>query len=716
MKKHTFKIEGMHCASCAVKIEAALKDLPEVMDASVNYALTQAAVESSLEDPQALYDVVKSEGYRVASAEPGSDHDHHGGESSALKKKIWISVLLSIPVVVLAMSNISFGAPILGSSLNKWIEAVLTTAVVLGPGIGFHVVALKQLRKASANMDSLISLGTLAALIFSWWSLLSGGHVYFETAAVIITLILVGRYMENLSKGRASEAISKLLELGVKEAHKITSSGSTKDVPVESLKVGDTVLVKPGEKIPLDGVVVKGQSNIDESMLTGESLPISKQEESLVFGATVNQNGALHVEITAVGGDTALSRIVKLVQEAQEQKAPMQKMVDKISGIFVPVVVVIALITFIVWFLVVGVVQPALIAAVAVLVIACPCALGLATPTAILVGTGRAATKGVFIKSGEALERGDKLDIIMLDKTGTITEGKPSVTDLAAHIMSTGELLGYAASVEALSEHPLAQAIEVKAEEHKLNLMTASGFHSVVGKGVEAKVGERMVRVGRRSFIQEVANIPDAFAKKVDAFERDAKTVVFVSVGSDFVGIIAIADKVKDNAKEAIQQLHKLGMKTAMITGDNKKTAQAIAKRVGIDEIHAEVMPEDKLQLVKVAQKSGKKVAFAGDGINDAPALTQADMGIAMGTGTDIAIESGQIVLMSGDPLKIPESIHLSRRTFRTIKQNLFWAFIYNTIGIPLAALGFLNPMFAAGAMAFSSVSVLLNSLRLRNA
>ena len=708
MTKHTFTIEGMHCASCAVRIEGALNELEEVKTANVNYALTKAQVESSSKNPQALYEVVKKEGYRVKEDATTSDKHKHGG-SKTLKTKILISTLLTVPVFAISMFGLNIGP-------SHWIEAVLTTLIVFGPGLNFHITALKQLKYGRANMDSLISMGTLAALAFSWWSMFIDGHVYFETAAVIITLILIGRYLENISKGRASEAISKLLELGVKEAHKISADGSLTNVSVDSLKVGDIVRVLPGEKIPLDGTIMHGESSIDESMLTGESLPIKKTENDSVFGATVNQKGSLDIKISATGKDTALAQIVKLVEQAQQQKAPMQKLVDVIAGIFVPIVLVIGVITFAGWFFTTGSIESALIAAVAVLVIACPCALGLATPTAILVGTGRAAERGVFIKSGEALERGEKIDIIMLDKTGTITQGKPEVTDIKTDGITEEGLLSVAASIESSSEHPLAQSIITKAQEIGADINKVSKFKSITGKGIVGFVNETQIRVGRKSYIEETASIPKKLFEHAEQFESQAKTVVYVLVAERCVGIIAIADKVKEQSKKAIEKLHDLGIKTALVTGDNQKTAEAIAKQVGIDEIFAEVFPDDKLNIVKDQQKKGKRVAFVGDGINDAPALTQADLGIAMGTGTDIAIEAGQIVLVGGDPLKIPQSILLSRRTFTTIKQNLFWAFIYNSAGIPLAALGFLNPMFAAGAMAFSSISVLLNSLRLKRA
>ncbi|MCR4278843.1 MAG: heavy metal translocating P-type ATPase [bacterium] len=719
MKKVNFKIQGMHCASCSVRIEGALKKLPNVKSASVNYALEEAYVETE-GDEQELYDIVKKEGYSVQSKEHRKDahgkedHAHHEHDSTRTsKKKAIIASAIALPVALTAMLGVPIPGEAFGYPLKSLFEAVLTTIVVFGPGIGFHKVAFQQLKRFSANMDSLISMGTLTALIFSWWSLTQGGHVYFETAAIITALILVGRYFEALSKGRAGEAIQKLLELGVKQAHLVQSDGSTKDVDVETLKLGDVVLVKPGEKVPLDGIILEGTSSVDESMLTGESIPINKHEKDNVFGATVNQTGVLHVKLTATSHTSVLAQIVDLVKTAQSEKAPVQKMADRISGIFVPVVIGIAFLTFIVWILLGNGVEAALIPAVAVLVIACPCALGLATPTAILVGTGRAAKNGIFIKTGEALERVKKLDIVMLDKTGTITQGKPAVTDIVTNKSTKEEVITIAGSIEASSEHPLAAAMIASAKEKKITVPLAKRVQSTTGMGISGEIDGVTMKVGRKTFVTQ-GEIPAPLLEKASALEKEAKTVIYVSKNEIVIGIIAIADPIKEDAIEAITRIHALGAETMMITGDNTATAEAIAKKVGIKTFFAEVMPKKKLELVKDEQRKGKKVAFVGDGINDAPALTQADLGIAMGTGTDVAIESGQIVLIGGETIKIPEAIRISRRTFSTIQQNLFWAFIYNALGIPLAALGFLNPMIAAGAMAFSSISVLLNSLRLK--
>ena len=701
MAKHTFKISGMHCGSCAVKIEGALKELPEVKRASVNYATAEAHVESSSDTPEALHGIVVDQGYRVVS-----DRDARGDhlrKAKAAKRKALIASALALPVFVLAMFGVEFEGKV-------YVEGVLTLMVVFGPGLGFHVTAWKQLMKRRANMDSLISMGTLSATIFSVWSVFEGGAVYFETAAVIAALILVGRYFEALSKGRAGEAIEKLLELGVKTAHLVMDDGSTVDVEVGTLKIGDVVLIKPGEKIPLDGVVIEGASRVDESMLTGESLAVKKGVRSEVFGATVNQTGVLQARITATTEGSVLAQIVELVKTAQSEKAPMQKLADRISGVFVPVVMLIALGTFVGWYLVTSDVSSALISSVAVLVIACPCALGLATPTAILVGTGSAARRGIFIKSGEALERGRKLDIAMLDKTGTITEGDPAVTDVVAVSGSDEDVLMAAACVEMVSEHPLGKAIVDEAVKRELAVRRAKDVQTETGTGIMGKLDHDEVRVGKIGFVKGV------FSDEVviEKLEREAKTVVFVSRGNVCLGAIAIADPLKKGASEAIVRLRSMGIEPVMLTGDNARTAGAIAKQVGISEVHAGVLPADKLAIVKKAQGDGRRVAFVGDGINDAPALTQSDLGIAMGTGTDVAIEAGQIVIMGGEAGKIPEAILISRRTFMVIRQNLFWAFFYNALGIPLAALGMLNPMIAAGAMAFSSISVLLNSLRLR--
>ncbi len=699
----------MHCASCAVNIEAAFNKTDGVKSANVNYTLAQAAVEfDAPTTEEILHGIVKDLGYTVQMAgEEKSEHDHHGKKAS---QRAWIALVLSAPTFVMGMMGVF-----------PLVQGIIATIVVLGPGMEFHKATWAQLKRRKANMDTLITMGTLAALLFSWWQLPLGGHVYFETAAIITAFILLGRFFEARAKGRASKAISRLLELGAKMAHKMVD-GEPQDVPVESLQVGDRVLVKPGEKVPLDGVIVSGSSSLDESMLTGESLPVSKTDGDSVFGATVNQNGALTIKVSATGGDTVLSKIVRLVEEAQQQKAPVQKLVDQISGVFVPIVIAISAVTFVIWYMVTGDLNASFIPAVAVLVIACPCALGLATPTAILVGTGRGAKEGILIKSGEALERNRHLDIVLFDKTGTLTQGRPQVTDFIpvsplpeGGLRGEGVVLSLIATLESSSEHPLAQAVVRSARDKKLSLGDAQKVQSVTGKGIEGVVDGKTVRVGSPSWIAEDVSI-ESIAEQIKKLQAQAKTVVVASADGELLGALAIADAVHEHAKQAVDSLTKMGLTVVMVTGDNQATATAIASELGIEHVEAEVLPGEKLDVVKRWQDQGKRVAFVGDGINDAPALTQADLGIAMGTGTDVAIEAGQIVLVGGGPEKVVAGIRLATATYRSIKQNLFWAFFYNVIAVPLAAVGLLNPMIASAAMAFSSISVVLNSLRIRRA
>ena len=729
MKKTHFQIEGMHCASCAVNIESSLKKLKGVEEANVNYALNRATVsfdEGEVEEGQ-FHDVVKKEGYKV-TREPGMDHskmDHGSAPSGEHKngehehtydaKTEWRRARFSLGIgaVLMATSILQVEIPgaLAGVSTMQWIHAVLATAVVMGPGMEFHRMTWMQAKRGRANMDTLITLGTFASLLFSWWQMFVGGEIYFEVAAIITGFILLGRYFEAKSKGRASAAVQALLKLGAKSAHRLLEDGSTEEVDIASLMVGDRVLVKPGEKIPEDGVVIEGESRVDESMLTGESEAVKKTKDMLVYGATVNQAGVLTARIVKTGEDSVLAQIVRLVEDAQAKKAPIQKLVDKISSIFVPVVIVIAVFTFILWYAKTGDITAAFIPAVAVLVIACPCALGLATPTAILVGTGRGAKQGILIKSGEALERARNLDVIMLDKTGTITEGKPRVTDVFGE---KEEVLRLSGALEAQSEHPLARAIVDEAKKRGMAIGRAEGVTSKTGLGVVGSVDGKPVLIGNAAFFAKEEIDTGRFLEDAARLQSKGKSIAFVGVNGAALGLFGIADAPKDGAKEAVAAMRAMGLAVVMITGDNEKTAQAIAAQVGIETIHAEVLPAQKLELVKAAQAKGKRVAFVGDGINDAPALTQADLGIAIGSGTDVAIEAGQIVLVGGGPEKIFEAIIISRATDRGIKQNLFWAFFYNVAAIPIAALGLLNPMIASAAMAFSSVSVVLNSLRIR--
>ena len=608
--------------------------------------------------------------------------------------------------------------------MSVWIQAVLSTVVVIGLGWEFHIGMLRQARLKSANMDTLISIGILAAIFYSIWAMIVGEELYFETGAVIAALILLGRYFEAKSRGQASEAIEKLLQLGAKTA-RLIDGNMEREVPIEAVVVGNILLVKPGEKIPVDGKIIKGDTSIDESMLTGESMPVGKHINDDVFGATININGAVHVQATKVGQDTVLAQIVKMVAEAQVKKAPIQKLADKISGIFVPIVLGIAVLTAIAWYVATGDIAQSIIPAVAVLVIACPCSLGLATPTAIMVGTGLGAKRGILIKNGEALEKGKKIDVVMFDKTGTLTEGKPKVTDIVpisvilseqseSKDLDRNDILQLAGSIEKLSEHPLALAIVNAAKDKNLTLREVHEFENLAGRGIKGRIGTDTLLVGSPRLMKKVGISTQNLQQKIEKLENQAKTIIAVSKNDKVIGIIAIADTLKEDAKEAVSKLRLAGIETSMVTGDNKRIADAIAKQLGIEKVFAEVLPQDKGDMVKLLQKEGMKVAFIGDGINDAPALAQADLGIAIGTGTDIAIEAGNIVLVKGRPLKVVEALALARITFRTIKQNMFWAFFYNVAALPLAAFGLLNPMIAAGAMAFSSVSVVGNSLRIK--
>ncbi len=719
MKKMTFQIGGMHCASCVVRNERNIKKVPGVQSATVNFATRTATVEFDEHAAQEhqIHEAVKKGGYTILES---GDHEHHASRASqeevnAAKKKAVIALILAAPAVVLGMFSIELPWSILGYNLSMLITALLSTVVILVIGFEFHKGMISQLRHFAANMDTLISLGTLAALAYSFWALAAGiEEVYFETGAVIAALILLGRYFEARSRGQASEAIQKLLELGAKTA-RVIRKGKEVDIPVEEVVVGDVLLVKPGEKVPVDGKVTEGSASIDESMLTGESMPVTKKKSDLVYGATINQSGAFRMKATKVGENTVLAQIAKMVADAQAKKAPIQRLADKISGIFVPVVIVLAVITAVNWYFFTGDVTRSIIPAVAVLVIACPCALGLATPTAIMVGTGIGAKNGILIKSGEALEKSKKVDVVVFDKTGTLTEGKPKVTDVIAFGGTEKDVLRLGASVEQLSEHPIAQAIVLGAKEKKLKLAKATNFHSLSGMGVRGNVGKQIVLVGSTRLLKEEKSaLSSAGKQELERLEGEAKTVVVVAKDKKAIGLIAIADTLKSDAVEAVKKLKEAGVQAIMITGDNQKTAEAIGKQVGIDTVFAQVLPQDKASKVKELQERGMNVAFVGDGINDSPALVQSDLGIAIGTGTDIAIESGSIVLVKGSPLKVVEALNLSRLTLRTIRQNLFWAFFYNVAAIPLAAFGMLSPIIAAGAMAFSSVSVVGNSLRIK--
>ncbi|HEX2038253.1 MAG TPA: heavy metal translocating P-type ATPase [Acidimicrobiales bacterium] len=698
-----FAVQGMTCGSCAARVEKALAEQPGVEEAMVNFATGRAVVvlDPAEGDPARLVEAIGRIGYGLAPTGPSAVPavDTEAELQAVWRRRAVVAFPLGIAVLVLLVGWMM-------EPWARWAAFALTVPVQFWAARPFLHQAVVRARARTANMDTLIAVGTLAAFGYSAVVLLADpeGDLYFDVSAVVVAFLLLGRFLEARAKGRASAAIRRLLELGAKEARVIDEAGAERSVPVDAVRVGDLLRVRPGEKVPVDGVVVEGQSAVDESMLTGESVPVEKGPGDSVAGATVNANGVLTVRATAVGADTALAQIVRLVEEAQGTKAPVQRLADRISGVFVPVVFALATTTFAGWALVGGDTAGGLQAAVAVLIIACPCALGLATPTAILVGTGRGAALGILVKGGDVLERSKRVDIVVFDKTGTLTTGRMSLTD----VVGGDEVLRRAAAAEAGSEHPVGRAIAGDAPPPER-------FSAVPGKGVRAEVDGAVVHVGRRVLMQEAGLL---LSPKIEAerarLEGEGKTVVFVGWDGMVRGLVAVADTVKPGAAQAVAELRALGVDVAMITGDNGRTAAAIAEQLGIDRVLAEVLPADKVEEVRRLQAEGRVVAMVGDGINDAPALAQADLGIALGTGTDVAIESSDITLLSADVAGAATAIRLARRTFRTIRQNLGWAFGYNVAAIPLAALGLLDPVLAGATMALSSVSVVSNSLRLR--
>ncbi|WP_454054048.1 heavy metal translocating P-type ATPase [Clostridium sp. Marseille-Q7071] len=736
----TLKIQGMTCASCSKAVERACKKLNGVIAANVNLATEKLTVEFE-SDKIRLSEIKKAiekAGYTPLNDDLNIDEDKErkNKEEKSLYKRFIFSAIFTVPLLIISMgSMVGLELPTIINPTDSpfnfaLIQFILTTFVIF-IGKKFFKVGFKSLIKGSPNMDSLISIGTLASYGYSIYAMFeiyfSGNHniahtkLYFESATVILTLITLGKYLEAKTKGKTSEAIKTLMGLTPKTAT-VEKDGQEQNIPIDDVEVGDIIIVKPGEKLPVDGVIISGSTSIDESMLTGESIPVEKNIDDNVIGASINKNGLIKYKATKVGKDTALSQIIKLVEDAQGSKAPIARLADIVSGYFVPIVIALAFLSAIVWYFFKGDVVFSLTIFISVLVIACPCALGLATPTAIMVGTGKGAELGVLFKNGSALEETHKIQTIVFDKTGTITEGKPKVTDIITNDINKDELLMLAASSEKGSEHPLGEAIVLEAENRAINLKELSTFKAIPGQGIISTIDDKTVLLGNEKLMNENNIDIQSFNNSFEKLASEGKTPMFIAINNNLAGIIAVADTVKKNSKSAIEKLHKMGIKVAMLTGDNKKTANAIAKQVGIDIVISEVLPNEKSEQVKKLQNENKKIAMVGDGINDAPALAQADIGIAIGSGTDVAIESADVVLMRSDLMDVPTAIELSKKTILNIKENLFWAFAYNTLGIPVAmgvwyAFGgkLLNPMIAALAMSLSSVSVLLNALRLKS-
>jgi heavy metal translocating P-type ATPase len=706
-----FDVEGMTCASCALRIERVLGKQDGVEAAVVNFAGQEArATVSSTADIEALRTAVARIGYRISEIDALDDRrsitERYSAEAKVQLRNVIGSAALSVPLMALAMLGPN-------ATWNRILQLLLASIVVFVFGSQFHQATWKQVTSLSPAMDTLISVGTLSAWLYSSVALFTGDHLFFETSGMIITLILIGRYFEARAKGQASNAIAKLAELGAKQARVVRDGEEILVEPIE-LVPGDTIVVLPGEKIPADGVITSGRSGVDESMLTGESFAVTRGPGADVFAATVNQQGRLEIEVKDVGPNTALSQIMKLVADAQATRAPVQRLADRISGVFVPVVIVIALLVAVTWLLVSGDVTMAVRNGVAVLIIACPCALGLATPTAIMVGSGRGAEMGVLFKNAEVFERAKGVDTVVFDKTGTLTRGAMTLVDVDT-AGDRVQFLKMAGTLESGSEHPIGKAVVLGAEEEDIELGVVEDFESIQGKGARGTVNGTTIVMGKPVLFSESGfGGIERWNESFNDISSKGNTTFLVGWDNQVQGVLSVADTVRPTSAQAISDLRDLGISTVMLTGDSQHTANAIAATIGIDEFFAEVLPGEKSEAVSGMQANGQVVAFVGDGINDAPALTVADLGMAVGSGTDVAMEAGDIVLMSGDPATSVTAIRLARRTFATIRQNLFWAFAYNAAAIPLAALGFLNPMIAAAAMAFSSVSVVSNSVRLR--
>ena len=725
-----FDITGMTCSSCANRIERRVNKMEGVENANVNFALENISVvyDEGAVQPEDMMAVVKKLGFELLPKQSEEERlSHKEDEIKQQTRKFIFSAILTLPLLWTMVAHFSFLSFIYLPDIfmNPWFQLALATPVQFIIGAQFYKGAYTSLKNKSANMDVLVALGTSAAYFYSIYlglEWVAGGSVgeadlYFEASAVIITLIVLGKLFEVRAKGKTSQAIQKLLDLQAKTA-RVIRDGIEQEIPIEEVLVGDIISIRPGEKVPVDGEIVEGQSAVDESMLTGESIPIDKVVGDTVIGATVNENGSLQIKATKIGKDTALAQIVKVVEDAQGSKADIQRLADRISGVFVPTVVAIAVATFLIWYFVVtpGDLRASIIPMISILVIACPCALGLATPTSIMAGSGRAAEMGLLFKGGEHLELTQAVDTVVLDKTGTVTKGEPTLTDFVVADGFTEErVLQLVATAENQSEHPLAQAIVRGVEERGIELVQVEQFSALPGYGIQATIAGEDIFVGTRKLMRE-QRIDLLFDTEtiMKRLERDGKTAMLIAIGGRLAGVVAVADTVKETSAEAIERMHELGLEVIMLTGDNERTAEAIAKQVDIDEVIAEVLPDQKSEVIEKLQAENKKVAMVGDGINDAPALAIADVGMAVGTGTDIAIEAADVTLMRGDLNSVADAIIISQKTMRNIKQNLFFAFVYNTIGIPIAAIGLLAPWVAGAAMAFSSVSVVLNALRLQ--
>ncbi|MFC4354859.1 heavy metal translocating P-type ATPase [Chryseomicrobium palamuruense] len=714
-------VEGMTCAACSARIEKGLTKMDGVSQATVNLAMETAQIKynPSAISAQELIEKIEKLGYGATLQQEDTEPVDHRLAAYEHKKRLFIfSALLSLPLLWTMVGHFSFTQWMYVPDLlmNPYVQWALATPVQFYVGAMFYRGAYNALRNGSANMDVLVALGTSAAYFYSVYLTLNGaGHhqgLYFETSAVLITLIILGKVFEARAKGQSSEAIKKLMQLQPTVAT-IERDGVIQEVSIQDVQQEDVVIIRPGEQIPVDGIVISGQSSINESMLTGESLPVEKATGDFVYAATINEHGSLRMKATGIGKQTMLSSIIRVVEQAQGSKAPIQRLADKISGIFVPIVVGIALITFLIWFFVVtpGNFETSLINTISVLVIACPCALGLATPTSIMAGSGRAAELGILFKTAEAMEQTKHIDTVILDKTGTVTKGVPELVHMeTAPEFDQDEMLALAASAEQSSEHPIARAITTA---YHGTFREVDAFSAIPGKGIQATIGQHQLLIGTRMLLNEQHVTGDP-SSQVATWEKQGKSVLYMAVNGKYAATIAVADAIKDSSKQAIARLHEMGLNVVMLTGDQPETAHAIANEVGIKDVVAGVLPAGKADVVKEWQDKGHKVAMVGDGINDAPALAAADVGIAMGTGTSIAMETADVTLMQGDLMSLPDTLTMSRLTVRNIKQNLFWAFAYNSLGIPIAAAGFLAPWLAGAAMAFSSVSVVLNALRLQ--